>query len=201
MGLNRKTPRLVVYGPMSLGGLEVMDLRLEQIIHQWETTKGHMCREDRVGTGLMLTLHDHQCIIGSNTLFLNTDPRRYKYGVMNTRWKYMWERLWDYQLKVEFYDAWIPKGNATNDENIMDKASRDPILLSSKWPMLEHVNICRLYLQAFFISDLSLNGITVDEGFLDVSKRRVHPVLNIPEIKKPTKSQWRVWKALSTEIS
>ena len=195
MGLNRKTPRVVVYGPMALGGLEVMDLRLEQIIHQWETTKGHMCREDRVGTGLMLTLHDHQCIIGSGTLFLNTDPSRYKYGVVNTRWKYMWERLWDCQLQVEFYDTWIPKGNARNDENIMDKASRDPILMSSKWPMLEHVNSCRLYLQAFYISDLSLNGITVDEGFLDGSKRRAHPILNIPEMEKPTKSQWSVWKS------
>ena len=46
MGLNRKMPRVVIYGPLALGGREIMDVRIEQIISQWDMTRGHLCRED-----------------------------------------------------------------------------------------------------------------------------------------------------------
>ena len=195
MGLNRKMPRVVVYGPMSLGGLEIMDLRLEQVTSQWETTRGHMCREDRVGKGLKLTLHDHQCIIGSESVFLNVDPTRYNYGIYNTRWKYIWTSLWENKLVTDFYDVWTPLKTNHNDVNIMDRATLDKTLLTSKWPMLDHINSCRLYLNAFYISDLSLDGVTVEKGFLDGSRRREHTTLNFPKIHKPTEAQWRIWKS------
>ena len=195
IGLNRKTPRVVIYGPMSLGGMEIMDLRLEQVVRQWETTRGHMCREDRVGQGLLLTLNDHQCIIGSETVFLNNDPNRYNYGVRNTRWKFIWESMWENNLTVELYDNWVPKRNADNDVNIMDRATCDPVLVSSKWTMLEHVNRCRLYLKAFYISDLSSDGLKIDKGYFDGTSSREHPTLSIPDIEKPTAAQWRVWKS------
>ena len=76
----------------------------------------------------------------------------------------------------------------------MDRAAQDPILTNSKWPLLDHVNRCRLYLNVFFISELSEDGRRVDPGYLDGSKNRSHPILKIPQIHKPTEAQWRIWK-------
>ena len=90
-GLNQHTPRVVIYVPMTLGRREIMDLRVEQITTQWETTKGHICQVDRAGKGLALTMNDHQCIIGSSKLFLNLNPDKYNYGVENTRWNFTWK--------------------------------------------------------------------------------------------------------------
>ena len=110
MGLNQKMPRAVIYGPLSLGGREIMDLRNEQITSIWESMRGHMCRNDRAGKGLRLTLHDHQCIIGSLGLFLNEDPNTYNYGMDNTRWYFIWKSIWENSITVEFHYVWLPRG-------------------------------------------------------------------------------------------
>ena len=150
-------PRVVIYGPMSLGGQEIMDLRIEQVACQWETTQGYLCQEDRARVGLQLTLNDHQCIIGSDTLVLNLNPEKYDYGVKNSQWKYQWKSLWESRLSAEFYNAWLPRRNRTDDINLMDRAIAilDSILTDSKWPLLEHINRCRLYLDVIYISELS----------------------------------------------
>ena len=194
MGLNRNMPRAIIYGPRELGGRELMDLRIEQQVIQWETTRGHLRRMDRVGQGLMLTLNDHQSIIGSETPFLQLNPNEYDYGEKNTRWKYLWKMMWKAELKAEICNQWMPSRIRNNDINIMDRATKDPILQESKWPLLDHVNRCRLYLQVFFLSELSNDGKSVDRGFLDGTRRNKHPTLNIPEIEKPTTQQWRIWK-------
>ena len=193
MGLNRKMPRAVIYGPMALGGRELMDLRLEQVTSQWEATRGHMCRKDRVGQGLRLTLNDHQCIVGSEEFFLNVDPNVYNYGITHTRWKYIWSNIWHNKLHADFYDTWTPKSTIKGDRNLMDVAVKDEVLTTSKWEMLEHINRCRLYLRAFYISDLSLDGDNVEQGYLDGSLLRRNDILQIPDIQKPTPAQWRVW--------
>ena len=195
MGLNRNMPRAVIYGPMSLGGREIMDLRIEQVTCQWDATRGHLCRGDRAGVGLRLTLHDHQCIIGSEKLFLNLNPNKYNYGITNTRWKFHWEKIWESQLSAEFYDTWLPKKKRANDVNLMDTATEDSIITGSKWRLLEHINMCRMYLNVFYISELSIDGKSVDPGYLDGSKIRTQMELSIPTMQKPTPSQWRIWKS------
>ena len=109
IGLNRNMRRSVIYGPLSLGGRELMDVRIEQITCQWELMRGHLCRNDRAGQGLTLTLNDHQCIIGSENLFLNKNHDVYSYGGKNTRWRYIWKSICDNGLKADFYDVWLPK--------------------------------------------------------------------------------------------
>ena len=195
IGLNRNMPRAVIFGPLALGGREIMDLRLEQITSQWESTKGHLCREDRAGRGLKLTMHDHQCIIGSATLFLNIDPDLYDYGEKNTRWKFIWKSLWNNGLSADVYDYWLPTCRGINDKNIMDTAVRDKTLTGSKWNMLHHINRCRIYLKVFHLSDLTEDGITIDKGYLNGDKVRNEEILVIPDITKPTDAQWRVWKS------
>lgn len=135
--------------PKNLGGHELMDLWVEQRVIHWGVTLRHLRRGDRAGEGMLLTLNDHQCVVGSSTNFLHLDPNKYDYADKHTRWYYSWKMMWDLQLKTYPYDPWVPKSVYHNDNNIMDVAANDRFLMNSKWPLLYHVNCCRIYLQAF----------------------------------------------------
>ena len=195
LGINRNTPRVIIYGPKSLGGLELMDLRIEQVTAQWETTVGHLRRLDRAGHGLYINAHDLQVELGSSTPFYLLDDSIYDYATTNTRWQYLWKATKQLELRMEIFDFWTPKKRGINDCNIMDIAVTDSILRSSKWPLLQHVNRCRLYLRAFYISDLTRDGINIHPQYMNGLHRGIHLTVNVPELQKPTSSQWGVWKS------
>jgi hypothetical protein len=195
IGLNRKTPRALVFGPKSLGGLEIMDLRVEQVAAQWETTKGHMRRLDRAGKGLYITAHDLQVQLGTTRPFYELDPTKYEYTNTCTRWQYLWRSMHDLNLKMHIYNFWTPSLKYENDRNIMDIAMNDRELISSKWNKLFHVNQCRLYLKAFNLSDLTHDGIKIHGPYLEGTEKGQNAEISIPDIRCPTTNQWRLWKA------
>ena len=193
MGINRHTPRAVIYGPKSLGGLEIMDLRIEQATIQWETTQGHLRRMDRAGKGVKITEHDTQVEAGSSKHFYDLDPQVCDYTTKNTRWRYLWEMTYKMGLTIKVYDGWKPEPAFENDRNLMDVAMDDKILRQSKWPLIHHVNKCRLYTRAFFISDLTKDGKYIHRPYLDGSERGDNRSIKIPDIRRPTDNQWKVW--------
>ena len=69
MGINRHSPRAVIYGPKSFGGLEMMDLRIKHAVIQWETMREHLHRLDRAGKGVSITANDTQVEAGSSVHF------------------------------------------------------------------------------------------------------------------------------------
>ena len=83
----------------------------------------------------------------------------------------------------------------SNDRNLMDIAMEDKILGNSKWPLIKHVNMCRLYTRAIFINDLSIDGVQVHKPYLDGSQRSKKQTISFPDIWRPTKNQWNVWKS------
>ena len=68
LGLNRNTPRAVIYGPACRGGRSILDLRLEQPSKHYKTNMGHIRRGDQAGSALLTTLHDTQLESGRKTL-------------------------------------------------------------------------------------------------------------------------------------
>ena len=195
IGLNRKTPRAIIFGPKSLGGLELMDLRVEQMAIQWETTRGHLKRKDRAGKGLLITAHDLQVEIGTGKPFYELDPEEYNYTTDSTRWFYLWKSTKKLGLQMELYNFWTPKVSRENDRNIMEVAVQDEGLKSKKWNKLHHINQCRLYVRAFNISDLTLDGKTVYGPYMDGTERGKNEKIVIPDIRRPTDNQWRIWKS------
>ena len=193
IGFNRNTPRSIIYGPRYLGGREMMDLRNEQALQQWKNTIGHMRRMDAVGKALQITLHDHQIEIGSASSFLEKDPTVYNYGTKNTKWEYLWKSTAQAGLKIDLHEMWLPKNPVCGDLNIMDRAVIDPSLIKEQWK-LQHINHCRLYLQAFNLSDLTNKDGKLIRGFLNGTLQRRHAWINFPVIQIPTKAQWAVWK-------
>ena len=134
IGLNRNTPRVLIYGPKSMGGLELMDLRIEQVATQWETTWGHLRRQDRARHGLYITAHDLQVELGSSTPFYKLDPTTYNYTTGDMRWNYLWATMYTLDLELEIYQFWTPKTGGVKDCNIMDVAVTDPLIRHSNGP-------------------------------------------------------------------
>ena len=195
LGLNRNTPRVVIYGPKEYGGLELMDLRIEQMASQWETTVGHLRRLDRAGKGIHITANDLQVESGSAIPFFDLDPEVCTYTTKGTRWSYLWTMVHKLNLKISMYQFWTPSPNYENDKNLMDVAMTDTVLIGSKWNMLSHVNRCRLYLKAIYVSDLTLDGETVHKPYIDGTQKRSHHILAIPDLERPTEMQWKIWKS------
>ena len=195
MGINRHTPRAVIYGPMSMGGLELMDLRIEQVSTQWDTTKGHLRRGDRAGMGMHITANDTQVEVGSSAPFYTLDPKVCDYVTKNTRWRYLWEATNELGLEIKVYQFWTPKPANDKDRNIMDTAMEDEYLVNSKWPLLLHINLCRLYVRAFYISDLTRDGVNIYLPYLDGTERGIRSDILIPNIRRPTNNQWKLWKS------
>ena len=195
LGINRNTPRVVVYGPKEYGGLELMDLRTEQMVNQWETTRGHLRRMDRAGKGLHITANDMQIESGSRYPFYTLDPAVCNYTTKCTRWAYLWQMAHYLNLSISMYHFWTPPPNYENDKNIMDVAMADTVLTNSKWQLINHVNSCRLYLKAIYISDLTLDGLRVHKPYMEGTQRRANNELAIPDKRRPTARQWQVWKS------
>jgi hypothetical protein len=195
LGFNRNTPRVVIYGPTSLGGMELMDLRVEQVATSWATTRGHMRRLDRAGLGLYTTAHDLQVAIGRSLPFYELIPSEHQYVKEMTRWGYIWKNAHELGLSIEIHKFWTPKLKYLNDRNIMDVAIEDSRVSTSKWPLLFHINQCRLYIKALTIGDLTRDGKTLHQPFLNGDEKAVNIQVRIPDIRKPTKNQWNVWKS------
>ena len=183
------------YLDTQVGGLELMDLRVEQAAIQWETTRGHLRRLDRAGKGVHITAHDTQVEAGSSIPFYDIDPQVCNYVTAQTRWRYLWEMTFELGLKINMYQQWRPTAAYDNDSNIMDMAMKDNTLTQSKWPMLQHVNQCRLYMRSFFISDLTRDGVNIYLPYLEGNERRENNMVQVPDVRRPTGNQWKIWKS------
>ena len=188
LGINRHMPRAVIYGPRKIGGRQLMDLTIEQPTKNFETTVGHLRRSDGVADALIATLHDLQIETGRETEFFQLDPSQHQYVTKSTRWRYLWEMAWEFQIDVRIFDHWVPKSEFVNDKNIMAIAINGRYYQGKNKYKLETINQCRLFQQAFYIGDLAVeDSLTVNKGYLDGSIQHRHKDLKFPEMLKPTK--------------
>ena len=196
LGMNRHTPRAVVYGPMKYGGRNLIDMRIEQPTQHLRRTLGHMRRLDNTGKLMIITKRDTQLESGLSTPFYKNDPDIYNYVTKNTRWHYLWQEIYKYNINIEFYNEWLPRAKYENDRNIMEVAAADPKYNNqkSKWK-LEIINNCRMYLGVIFLSELVGPTGRINNNYL-TGEFRERPTVeyNYPMDRKPTKAAWNEWK-------
>lgn len=197
LGLNRNTPRALVFGPRKYGGLQLCNLVVEQPVKHVNETLGHIRRGDRVvGDTLITTLRDTQIEIGTSEPFYIQNPQNFEYATQDTRWMYFWRMIHEFQIKVEMYNMWTPKTAYKDDRNIMEVAVMDITLRDKRNYKLKSINKCRLYLECFYISDLMTeNSKTIDPRYLNGSKKRTHNELQFPHMRRPTNREWSEWKS------
>lgn len=192
MGINRHTPRDVVYGPMERGGLGLMDLRIEQPIQAIHTNFGHIRRNDNAGKALLTTLYDTQIEVGISKPFYKANFTIHNYVTANTRWNYLWKACNEYKLNMEINNMWVPRSNYRNDSNLMDAAVKDKLL--QKKGKLEIINNCRMYIGAFFISDLLKDSKYIDKDFLRGKRKVTKNEKLFKGIRQPPDAAWSLWR-------
>ena len=196
LGINRNMPRCVVFGPRKIGGRQIIDQKIEQPTLHFKTTLGHMRREGKVKEALYATLHDTQIEAGVKQPFFKRNPNELSYCTSNTRWMYTWNFIWEYKLQLEITTIWTPSSKYSNDQCIMDVAISDSKYRGKNSYKLQTINQCRLYQQAFFISDLQMpNSDQLNKHYLDGSEQHLHHSINFPPSLKPTELQWNEWKS------
>ena len=195
LGINRNMPRVVLFGPSSIGGRQLTDLRVEQPARNFYATLGHLRRGDKVAALLMATVRDLQIETGISEPVLTVNPESFPYITTNTRWGYTWNMAWEHKLKIVIHDMWTPTKRYTNDRNIMEVAIKDVKYQGKNSYKLQTINQCRMYQEAFFIGDLAdKDGTTIPIEYLNGSGKHVHDEVAFPEMLKPTNLQWREWK-------
>ena len=187
MGINRHMPRVVVFGPMKYGGMNLFDLKLEQLHQHLRTTKAHMRRQDQVGKGIISNINALQLISGSANNILLQDPNDFQYIHSNTSLEYLWKASFQYNFKIH-YNINLPQAKFIHDINIMDYARTKAYTTNQ----LASINICRLYYKAIYLGDLT------DHTGKYINRQYITNGLGIPTrnntiIQSPNPEHWR-WK-------
>lgn len=154
VGINRYMPRTVVYGPVALGGMGIMDLCIEQPVTVIKTMLGHIQRDDKAGKVIMANLIETQVEVGISRPFYTEDIHQYTYITKNTRWHYIWRICHEMEIKLQIENMWAPLPTAENDHNLMEDALKDTYFHKRlKWK-LEVINNCQQYIGAYYINNI-----------------------------------------------
>ena len=125
VGINRHMPRTVVYGPIALGGMGVMDLRMEQPVFAIKTIIGQMRRDNKAGKVLMANLYETQAEVGISRPFYNDGFVKYTHVTKNTRWYYIWQVCQEMKIELHVNKMWLPTPNTEKNRNLMEDALKD----------------------------------------------------------------------------
>lgn len=68
--MNRHFPRALVFGPTTLGGVGIMDLKVEQPLQAIKSMTGHLRRNNNAGKMIRATLYFTQIKVGISTPFI-----------------------------------------------------------------------------------------------------------------------------------
>ena len=194
MGMNRHTPRAVVYGPRNQGGRQLLDLEVEQLVLNFQTLIGHLCRGGKMGVALTAALRDIQIETGLQKTFYEYNPNCISYITENTRWRYFWITCYKYNIKPIIYNMWILTTDYKDNKNIMEYAIQDRMYLRKDKYRLVSINRCRLYLNCFYVSKLMDNDGYVHKKYLTGEMTREHHVIKLPALQKPTPLEFSEWK-------
>ena len=193
MHYNKRTPRVVVYGPRSLGGLEFGSL---------ETTQG---------AGKLILLLRHLCTPGQPHDLLNIVLDRFQYmagvgfNIMTDTTTILphLEGIWipsvrDYlgSIKgtVQIADMIVQPLERHGDRYIMDVALSCDRLTKCD---IKFINYCRLHLQMLTISDMcNAAGTELADGVVKGFRCRSqsYSILEEPLQARPNELVWGIWR-------
>ena len=70
LGMNRKMPRAVCFGPKQYGGLALTNMIYDQFVKHILIMRRHICNNDHIGKQYINNIKQYQIFIGCGTLFL-----------------------------------------------------------------------------------------------------------------------------------
>ena len=198
--INRHMPRVTVFSPTSLGGAQLLDLRVLQPVYQLTSLQQHLRRQDATGKSLCSNSHALQVMLGSSTQFLQLPYDPYsQYVDTENRWCYIWRASLEFDITIDSSFFWTPVSPlGAQDISLMDRAvNTHPFSNDSK--QLHAINSCRMYLRLFFLSEMVISDdLSICSSFLDGSTVNSVPYCTFPTQPMPTKYQWSIWRQFIT---
>jgi len=193
----RTFPRALVHGPLEYGGLEIPDLFTEQLIAH-VTTILRYGPEVTDPTGILLhaTGEAMRLEVGFNGELLAA-PLVLAANVTSLWIKHVWMAMQERGVTISTNFADIPLRHH-GDIEIMR------LFVQNGWkqPDLHILDSCRMFLQAFLLSDI-VDGS--GRGILSLFWDRPHPLdssYTWPRTPVPSQAAWRLWqRALATSLN
>jgi hypothetical protein len=153
MGIARSAPRAVVFGTAQFGGLGLTHLAALQGHTHLQYLLGHLCCGDATGPLMHMLLEYTQLECGCCGNPLAQDYNNYSALLINMNWSTeVWEHLQTCKAKVEIDGLWQPTENRVQDIVIMKSLIASGRFTNKE---LKEIKYCCIYLQAFYISDIT----------------------------------------------
>jgi hypothetical protein len=189
MGIARSAPRAVV---LQFGGLGLTHLAALQGHTRLQYLLGHLRCGDAMGCRMQMLLEYNQFECGCHGNPLAQDYNSYSELIIHINWiREVWEHLHTCNATVEVDGLWQPDSNREKYTVIMETLIASGRFTNKE---LKDINYCRVYLQAFFISDImNLEGDKIKEwegsGQKQVGRQSIW---EWPIQKRPI--AWKAWK-------
>jgi hypothetical protein len=191
MGVCRTFPRDLVFSPTTYSGLGIKHLHTLQEIARKKDIIHHTYIDSTTGKLYRTSLEFLLLELGISTNISKIDYNRYHILATNSLIKNTWEFLNKHNIHIE-HDITIPK-NTIRDINLMQEfCKKNPSVEE-----LEAINQCRIYLNAYYVSDLATaSGRRLSEHAWEGIPRQTESTNEFiwPKQGKPTKSSWIIWK-------
>jgi len=194
MGYNRHMPREVVYGPITMGGLGMHDLYIEQGIKATIALMGHL-REPNSNTGKMMRIELQWCQAQAGTSFNLLEEPSIPVEYIETCWIMNLRNFLDtYGLHINITCPAIPSIACENDEFIMDAFRNRGNQYTAD--MMTQLNACRMYLHVQRVSDISdARGIRIRPGIMaGIQCDEYSSSARWPRQGRPSKRMWQLWR-------
>ena len=181
LGLNRHIPKAVLYGPLSRGGLNYPQFKINQTTRSITYMIKQLQWNKNIAKDMRISIEATQLMSGIERPIMENVGIMVKY--MEGTWVFkVRERLRWLKASINVEHIWYQKKQLINGISIMEKVmSIQGITLSQ----LEITNICRIYLRVIMISDLANIIVTaIPPGQMTVQWRK-ESKLTWPEVRKP----------------
>jgi hypothetical protein len=157
MGIAQTAPRAVVFGTPQYGGLGLTHIAALQGHARLQYLLVHIRYGDATGRLMQMILEYTQLECGYIGNPLAQDYNNYSALLINTNWiTEVWEHLQTCKAKVKIDGLWQPTENRVHDIVIMESLIASGRFTNKE---LKEINYCRIYLQAFYVSDITnING-------------------------------------------
>jgi Reverse transcriptase (RNA-dependent DNA polymerase) len=196
MGYNQNFPRAVVYGPIEKGGLNMVDLTIEQGVRAIENFLYHKYANDEVSKLMDISLHYSQLESGRPEPLLMYPQLNLSY--MTSTWiMHMRAFMSKHNIQIECSNQWTIGKTCKHDALIMHLLASTGISTQN----LSHINACRMYLQVTTVSDIATaDGTCIRPEVLACTPFtcRRSP-LDWPIQPQPTKHQQKIWSMVLTK--
>ena len=186
--------RAIVYGPRSLGGLGFRDIYTTQGANHVLKLIQTLCSPGQPRNLLRLLLVEWQIHSGSSYPLLQLPhlPCNNLEGSWLTTTRTFLSSI---HGSITINNYYCPTSTHINDISLMDAFHRIPGIGQKR---MIHLNLCRLYLQVHFLSELVTDdGQQLQPGFwTGTSSNRTHPPIHrYPRQQSPSPPIWAFWRA------